>query len=112
MQQALQGGVFHIEYVIPKAKGGPTEVSNLALACISCNLHKSDRIELTDSASGLVVAVFNPRLHVWDEHFSWNEHQIEGKTPIGRATIEALHLNSERRIFVRQAEATFGLFPP
>jgi hypothetical protein len=33
-------------------------------------------------------------------------------TAIGRAMIEALNMNHERRIFIRQAEELFGLFPP
>lgn len=112
MHQSLQGATFHIEHAIPKSKGGGSELDNLALACISCNLKKSDRVEVLDPTTGALVPFFNPRLHVWIDHFSWNEFQIEGITPIGRATIDALQLNSEGRIFVRQAEAKFDLFPP
>jgi hypothetical protein len=34
------------------------------------------------------------------------------RTPVGRATVDTLLLNHERRIKIRQAEALFDLFPP
>ena len=37
---------------------------------------------------------------------------ITGVTPVGQATVDALLLNHERRIKIRQAEALFDLFPP
>ncbi len=46
MHQSLQGGTFHVEHVVPRSRGGLSELDNLAWACISCNLHKSDRSEL------------------------------------------------------------------
>ena len=112
MHQALQGGTFHIEHTTPKSRGGLSDFDNLAFACISCNLRKSDRIEAIDPATGAVVPLFNPRVHVWADHFSWSEFEIDGKSPTGRATIGALDFNSERRIFIRQAEALLALFPP
>jgi HNH endonuclease len=112
MHQSLQGATFHVEHIIPKSRGGPSDLMNLALACVSCNLHKSDRTEAPDSTSGDVVPLFNPRQDVWSDHFAWHEFQVEGKSATGRATVDALQLNCERRIFVRQAESTFDLFPP
>lgn len=32
MHQSLQGATFHIEHIIPQAKGGSSELPNLALA--------------------------------------------------------------------------------
>ena len=112
MHQALQGATFHVEHIIPTSLDGPTEANNLALACPSCNLHKSDLTQSTDPVTGKIAPMFNPRKDSWSDHFGWNEFQIEGKTGIGRATIEALHLNTERRLLIRQAEAAFGMFPP
>ncbi len=39
--------------------------------------------------------LFHPRQQFWHEHFSWSRDKSEviGKTPCGRATVEALHLN-------------------
>lgn len=35
---------FHIDHVIPLAKGGNNEDSNLVVSCPSCNLHKGTKI--------------------------------------------------------------------
>ena len=58
------------------------------------------------------VPLFNPRTDKWGDHFSWDGYSITGPTPVGRATIDVLLLNHERRIKIRQAEALFDLFPP
>ncbi len=112
MHQSLQGGTFHIEHVRPLARGGDSELPNLALACPGCNLHKSDRVEILDQTTGEVVPLFHPRQSNWHEHFDWDDFEIVGLTPIGRATIAALHFNVARRIRIRQAEKMFDLFPP
>ena len=62
--------------------------------------------------STAAVAFFNPRSDVWAEHFEWDDYTLIGKTEVGRVTIQALDLNHERRIKIRQAEQLFGLFPP
>lgn len=112
MHQALQGATFHIEHIVPKTAGGETVSSNLALACPGCNLHKSDRILVADPDSSDFVPLFNPRIDVWSQHFDWSGYRLLGKSQIGRATISALHLNSERRLRIREVEERFGLFPP
>jgi hypothetical protein len=112
MHQHLQGATFHIEHVVPRSRGGLTEFWNLAWACPSCNLRKADRIEIPDLHSGSLVILFNPRNHVWEEHFAWNGFEIAGLTPIGGALIAEFGLNQERRIRIRHAEQLFGLFPP
>ena len=45
MHQSLQGATFHIEHIVPSSRGGFSEPDNLAGACPSCNLRKSDRID-------------------------------------------------------------------
>ena len=112
MHQGLQGATFHLEHVVPASPGGTTAFENLAWACPGCNLRKSDRVDMLDPDSGTTVPLFHPRLHRWHEHFEWDDYQILGLTPIGRATIAALDLNGPRRIRIRQAEQVFGLFPP
>lgn len=110
MHQSLQGATFHIEHVMPRSLGGRSEIENLAWACPSCNLHKSNRVEVPLSDD--TVPLFHPRSNEWSDHFRWEGYHIVGLTPIGRATVEALLLNNERRIKIRQAEALFALFPP
>ena len=102
MHHSLQGATFHVEHTVPRSAGGSDDAENLAWACPSCNLHKSDRVE----------GFFNPRTDDWSDHFEWDEYALVGKTPLGRATIEGFHLNDERRQKIRQAEQLFGFFPP
>jgi 5-methylcytosine-specific restriction endonuclease McrA len=60
---------FEVEHIIPRSKEGGDDESNWALACRSCNLHKSDLLECPDSVTGLVVRLFDPRQDAWDDHF-------------------------------------------
>jgi hypothetical protein len=112
MSQSLQGATFHIEHITPITCGGSSDLGNLALACPSCNLHKSDRSHVFDSLSDGQLLLFHPRNDVWEMHFEWQDTELIGLTAIGRATIHALDLNHPRRHRVREAEKFFGLFPP
>lgn len=111
MHQALQGATFHVEHIVPSAHGGPTKLENLAFACPSCNLKKSDRVQAQDPKSMKVVSLYDPRQHQWDHHFQWQGYKINGISAIGRATVKALNLNHRRRLLIRKAEKKFGLFP-
>jgi hypothetical protein len=112
MHQSLQGATFHVEHVRPLSLGGNSERDNLAWACPSCNLHKANRIDVTDPNTGNRVPLFNPCLDDWNQHFRWDGYRIVGQTPIGRATVVVLELNHPRRMKIRQAEELFDLFPP
>ena len=112
MHHSLQGATFHVEHVLPGSAGGSDDAENLAWACPSCNLHKSDRVMVSQLDSSEPIALFNPRSDLWSDHFDWDVYAIVGKTPMGIAAIDALHLNDERRQKIRQAERLFDLFPP
>jgi hypothetical protein len=111
MHQALQGGTFHTEHILPRSLGGATNLDNLAFACPACNLHKSNRIDAVDPQTGLRAPLFNPRLDVWASHFTWQGFEVVGLTPVGRSTVSALKVNQPRRLRIREAEEIFGLFP-
>jgi HNH endonuclease len=112
MHQSLQGATFHLEHIIPRSKGGSLEVSNLALACPSCNLHKADQTMAIDPETGASVSLFHPVRQALSDHFRFSGHRIEGSTPIGRATVAVLDLNHLRRQRIRAVEQRFGLYPP
>jgi hypothetical protein len=112
MHESLQGATFHIEHVIPRCKGGQSNLDNLVLACPGCNLNKAGRITVVDPATGEPSKLFHPILQRWSAHFRFTGHQIEGLTAAGRATVEALNLNHVRRLRIREAEERFGLYPP
>jgi hypothetical protein len=112
MHQALQGATFHVEHILPTSQGGSSELENLAWACPSCNLHKSDRMSVSDPDSNQQVPLFQPRSDRWDVHFEWEGCRVKGRTSTGRVTVFALNLNHPRRVLIRQAEELFGMFPP
>jgi hypothetical protein len=112
MHEALQGATFHVEHVLPRIQGGGDELDNLAFACPSCNLHKAERTRCRDPETNLEVDLFNPRIHLWDDHFQFEGYELRARSPIGRATIQLLNLNHSRRYQIRRAEEMFGLFPP
>jgi HNH endonuclease len=111
MHQSLQGATFHIEHIIPESHGGLSEIDNLALACPACKLRKSDRISALDSESDAMVPLYHLRKDDWSDHFVWDGYSVQAKTPLGRATIETLQFNHPRRLLIRKAEESFGLFP-
>lgn len=112
MHQSLQGASFHCEHIVPESRAGGSEPDNLAMACPSCNFRKSDRVEAVDPSTGQAVRLYHPRLDRWSDHFDWDDCEIVGLSPIGRATIDALNLNHPRRRQIREAERRFDLFPP
>ncbi len=59
--ELFTGGPFHVEHVMPTARGGATEMDNLAYACARCNLQKGLRIYAVDPVSRRSAPLFNPR---------------------------------------------------
>lgn len=112
MSQSLQGATFHVEHVVPQSAGGSDSAVNLALACPACNLSKANRTTATDPDTSQEVPLFHPRAHTWSDHFCWDGVKLLGRTPTGRATVQAFGLNAPRRQLIRLAEGNFGLFPP
>ena len=112
--ESIVGTPMELDHLIPESLGGLTEEDNLWLACSLCNDSKSCRIAFEDPASGEVVRIFNPRHQDWHEHFRWSEDgcSIVGLTPIGRATVVALHLNRPTLVLARQAWVAVGWHPP
>lgn len=101
--RVICGYRFHLDHIRPTARGGSNSPSNRCLACASCNLAKGDRTEAADPLTGREVRLFNPRGHVWHEHFQWSSDRrhLLGMTPVGRATIVAPDLNDELRVRAR-----------
>jgi HNH endonuclease len=106
---------LEIEHMIPLAKQGSNDESNLWLACPICNGHKSDKIAAIDPETQKSVSLFNPRFQIWAEHFRWIEGglKIEGITATGRATVVALRLADDPdALMVRSFWIQVGWHPP
>ena len=106
---------LEIEHIIPLSKGGGNDEDNLWLACPLCNRYKGNKTEAVDPLTGQEVALFNPRSQIWREHFRWSEDglRIIGLTPVGRATVAALHLSDDPdALLVRSYWVLAGWHPP
>ena len=104
---------FEVEHILPRASGVRETERQLALACRSCNVHKAARTSGTDSLSGTMVRLFNPRTDDWAEHFqaAIDSGEIIALTAIGRATVKHLKMNGDAQKTARRQRARLGLFP-
>lgn len=113
LPQDSQEATFHIDHVDPRTRGGKTSFDNLALACVSCSLRKAARQRGRDPRSGKLVTLFNPRVDGWAGHFTITKGlRINGRTPTGRATMEALAMNRETIVAIRKVLTELGRYPP
>jgi hypothetical protein len=113
--QHLVMGRLELEHIIPVSRGGSSTEENLWLSCSLCNRHKSDRVTAVDPESGELESLFNPREQKWPEHFRWSEDgvRVSGITPVGRATVAALRLDSDiDAMVVRSHWVAAGWHPP
>lgn len=111
LSQVGQEATFHLDHVHPRAAGGPTTADNLAVACVSCSLHKSAKLVAVDPDTGDSVPLFNPRSQRWSDHFRWDGETAVGLTPTGRATALALDVNRPFILAIRKEEAFWGRHP-
>lgn len=105
---------FVIEHIKPKSKNGTDDLENLALACGGCNGSKYNKTHALDSVSTQLVPLYNPRTMIWQEHFVWSDNfqEIIGTTPTGRATVNALKMNSIGIKNLRKLWLIENLHPP
>jgi HNH endonuclease len=109
-----QVATFPIDHVIPRTAGGTESLDNLSLACPHCNAQKWAYTDETDPDTGEPSRLFNPRFDVWEEHFRWSAAEwgiLEGRTPVGRATIIRLQMNAPDLVAVRRLLAALGVAP-
>jgi hypothetical protein len=104
---------FAVEHIIPRYVGGETTLDNLALSCFGCNGHKHTKTHAIDPETKDNVPLFHPRFQIWSEHFAWRDDftRIIGQTPVGRATVEALHLNRSELVNLRRVLYAVGEHP-
>ena len=105
---------FHIDHILPIAKGGTDDIENLCLSCSWCNSSKATKVNGLDLETNKRVPLFNPRKDLWSDHFEWgvDKVSIQGKTAIGRITVKALKMNRPEALRVRRNWASAGWHPP
>jgi hypothetical protein len=111
LSQAGQEAAFHVDHVVPRAAGGQTVETNLALACVSCSLRKWAMQAAADPEGGGMVPLFNPRTQAWAEHFRWEGEHVRPLTATGRATVALLKMNRPLIVAIRREEALRGRHP-
>ncbi|HEY0376135.1 MAG TPA: hypothetical protein VGC87_04190 [Pyrinomonadaceae bacterium] len=76
--------------------------------------YKGPQTSAPDPLGGEAAPLFNPRHDSWGAHFRWSVEgvKIEGLTPTGRATVEALKLDNELAVEVRRNWVLAGWHPP
>lgn len=113
MLEAYSPSTFEIEHITPISKGGTNDLANLALACGGCNGQKSDKTTAIDPFTNLEVALFHPRIQIWEQHFEWSDNtlNIVGISPIGRATVELLMMNRLQLVNLRTLLMLAGQHP-
>ena len=99
-QDKFSPTAFTIDHILPESLDGTSDFKNLAYACFLCNRLKSNKLKVFDTRLKKWVSLFNPRIDIWAEHFSWNDDttKIIGMTAIGRCTVKELKLNREKLI--------------
>ncbi len=102
---------FQVDHIISRKQGGAASLSNLALACLRCNVAKG-----TDPAAWIkrpkrLVRLFHPRQDRWSEHFALAGARIVPLAEIGEATVKLLDLNASDRLLLRRELARAGRYP-
>ena len=103
-QQLIPFIAFHVEHIIAKQHLDvqSDNPSGLAFACDRCNAFKGPNLSSLDPETGDKVDLFNPRNHVWTDHFAVVHGTMIGLTPIGQATARLLNMNAPRRVDLRR----------
>ena len=111
--EMLMGGRLTEDHIIPLNAGGMDDVANLCWCCWWCNVFKGSQVTASDSRTGVVVPLFNPRQDPWETHFRWSRSgvRILGRTATGRATVEALRMNDPDRMATRRFWVKYGVHP-
>ncbi len=96
--EILSANRFTIDHVVPRSLGGSDDLDNRSLACRRCNERRYNFVAGIDPETQEIVPIFNPRQQQSAEHFVWtlDGTQIEGSTPVGRATCVRFDSNDMR----------------
>jgi hypothetical protein len=108
--EAASSYPHHVEHIIARKHGGSSILENLAWACFQCNVSKGTDVASYDTVSGELTPLYNPRSHLWDDHFELVEDEIVGKTSIGRITVRLLQFNHPEQVESRRIMIAAGLW--
>lgn len=101
LRQQYSEFAHHVEHIVARQHGASDNFDNLALACHFCNRKKGPNLAGIDPLTGAITVLFHPRRDTWSDHFQWNGPLIEGLSAAGRATVNVLALNDNKRMRLR-----------
>ncbi len=99
------------DHIIATQHRGPTELANLALACLQCNRSKGPNLASVDPATNRIVPLFNPRTDPWFQHFRTDGGRVIPLTPTARATAALLNFDDPDREAARHKLWQAGRYP-
>jgi hypothetical protein len=102
--------IFEVEHIVAEKHGGATIAEDLALACPFCNRFKGTDLGSLDPDTGRLTSFFNPRTHVWAEHFRVDNGRIISLTAEARVTVLIFQMNHPDRIQERQRLIQIGVY--
>ncbi len=102
---------FEVDHIRAEKHGGVSSIENLALSCSNCSRFKGSDIGSIDPLTDELTSLFNPRRHVWSEHFRLDGAKIEPLSEEGRVTVFLLRLNRSENIAEREALIVLERYP-
>jgi hypothetical protein len=110
LPQSASEARHQVDHIIADQHEGGDEPSNLALACVHCNLHKGPNIAGLDPGTRELTRLYDPRRDRWREHFAWQGAVLVGLTAVGRTTIQVLAINDRDVVEAREVLIAEGRF--
>lgn len=114
LNERYAGALHEVSYITPAKHGGTGNPDNLCLICLPCSHQKGADTASIDPDSRdemVIIPLFNPRLHVWSDHFRVVEGRIEPLTATGRITVKMLDFNNPLRVEIRRRLQRIGRYP-
>ena len=93
---------FQVDHIRALKHSGTTVLSNLAYCCPDCNRYKGTDLGSYLEDESVLIRFFNPRIDLWEEHFSILNGTILPNTPQGQVTANIFQFNLAERILLRQ----------
>jgi hypothetical protein len=79
---------------------------------VSCSLRKGGRVSAVDPDTGNASQLFHPRVDLWIDHLiAVPTGEIQGRTPMGRATIVAFCMSRVLAVAIRHEEGLRDRWP-
>ena len=101
----------HVDHIVSRKHGGPSDIENLAYACVICNRSKGSDVASIDGRSGEIVRLFHPRKDLWADHFQLDGGSIRALSDVGSATAALLKFNAPERLAERRLLQALGSYP-